>query len=188
MEFHETGWLIIIKWISLNVEVSWEGKLWVMFNQLMADWGKVCQSKKWSAAGLQNLFQLLLAMLLLKAENWWKSKTVLEGQRAQIETQDKRWLRPDINNGWKFNLQKKKVRKRQIWSRITQSNSMVLSLLTAVVWCLPRKDVWWGACCWYDFKVSWWYSLYLGDLVGGSDLTLLATHQWSCRKENREYL
>ena len=37
-----------------------------MFNQLMADWGKVCQSKKWSAAGLQNLFQLLLAMLLLK--------------------------------------------------------------------------------------------------------------------------
>ena len=50
MEFHETGWLIIIQWISLKVEVSWEGKLWVMFNQLMADWGKVCWGKNWSSA------------------------------------------------------------------------------------------------------------------------------------------
>jgi len=61
-----------------------------MFNQLMADWGKVCQSKKWSGAGLQNLFQLLLAMLLLKQRIGEKSKTFLGSQRTQIETQDKR--------------------------------------------------------------------------------------------------
>ena len=90
MEFHETGWLIIIKWVSLKVKVSWESKLWVMFNQLMADWGKVCQSKKWSAAGLQNLFQLLLAMLLLKQRIGEKAKHFLEakGHKLKPKTRD----------------------------------------------------------------------------------------------------